>query len=53
MVVPDRATAIDLGIRMATAGDIVLVAGKGHEDYQILGTTTIHFDDRGKIRAKR
>ncbi len=50
MVVPDRATAIDLGIRMATAGDIVLVAGKGHEDYQILGTTTIHFDDREKTR---
>jgi UDP-N-acetylmuramoyl-L-alanyl-D-glutamate--2,6-diaminopimelate ligase len=35
---------------MARPGDIVLVAGKGHEDYQILGTERIHFDDREQAR---
>ena len=30
-------------------GDIVLIAGKGHEDYQILATETIHFDDREEV----
>jgi len=43
---PDRRTAIRAAIAEATPGDIVLIAGKGHEDYQILGTTKIHFDDR-------
>ena len=42
----DRATAIAEAIAEAQAGDLVLIAGKGHEDYQILGTTKIHFDDR-------
>ena len=42
---PDRATAIKLSIAMAKPGDTVLIAGKGHEDYQILGETKIHFDD--------
>ena len=42
---PDRATAIKLSIAMAKPGDTVLIAGKGHEDYQILGKTKIHFDD--------
>ncbi|MFQ6537585.1 MULTISPECIES: UDP-N-acetylmuramoyl-L-alanyl-D-glutamate--2,6-diaminopimelate ligase [Aphanothece] len=42
----DRATAIAMAIASAQAGDLVLIAGKGHEDYQILGTTKIHFDDR-------
>jgi len=42
----DRATAIAAAIAGAVAGDLVLIAGKGHEDYQILGTTKIHFDDR-------
>lgn len=43
----------------AQADDLVLIAGKGHEDYQILGTTRIHFDDREQavkalqIRAAR
>jgi UDP-N-acetylmuramoyl-L-alanyl-D-glutamate--2,6-diaminopimelate ligase len=42
----DRAQAIAQAIASATADDLVLIAGKGHEDYQILGTTKIHFDDR-------
>lgn len=42
----DRASAIDQAIQAAKAGDGILIAGKGHEDYQILGTEKIHFDDR-------
>ncbi len=38
--------AIAGAIAAAGADDLVLIAGKGHEDYQILGTTKIHFDDR-------
>lgn len=44
-VSPDRRSAIAAAIAMAEPGDSVLVAGKGHEDYQILGTETIHFSD--------
>jgi UDP-N-acetylmuramoyl-L-alanyl-D-glutamate--2,6-diaminopimelate ligase len=46
VVEPDRAQAIALAIREAQPDDLVLIAGKGHEDYQILGTSKIHFDDR-------
>jgi UDP-N-acetylmuramoyl-L-alanyl-D-glutamate--2,6-diaminopimelate ligase len=42
----DRASAIATAIAEAAPSDLVLIAGKGHEDYQILGTTKIHFDDR-------
>ncbi len=42
----NRREAIRLAIRAARPGDIVLLAGKGHEDYQIIGTTKHHFDDR-------
>ena len=42
----NRREAIRLAIRLARPGDIVLLAGKGHEDYQIIGTTKFHFDDR-------
>jgi UDP-N-acetylmuramoyl-L-alanyl-D-glutamate--2,6-diaminopimelate ligase len=42
----DRRTAITNALSMARTGDIVLIAGKGHEDYQIIGTTKHHFSDR-------
>jgi UDP-N-acetylmuramoyl-L-alanyl-D-glutamate--2,6-diaminopimelate ligase len=45
-VIPDRATAIRYAIGQAEPGDVVLLAGKGHEDYQIIGTVKHHFDDR-------
>lgn len=45
-VVPDRREAIARAIACAQPGDSILIAGKGHEDYQILGSQTIHFDDR-------
>ena len=46
----DRAIAIEKAIQMAQSGDGVLIAGKGHEDYQIIGTEKIHFDDREQAR---
>jgi len=45
-VAPDRAEAIRLAVGMANPGDTVLLAGKGHEDYQITGADKRHFDDR-------
>jgi UDP-N-acetylmuramoyl-L-alanyl-D-glutamate--2,6-diaminopimelate ligase len=50
-VIGDRAEAIRVAILQAQPGDGVLIAGKGHEDYQILGTEKIHFDDREQARA--
>ncbi len=49
-VIGDRASAIRTAILEAKPGDGVLIAGKGHEDYQILGTEKIHFDDREQAR---
>jgi UDP-N-acetylmuramoyl-L-alanyl-D-glutamate--2,6-diaminopimelate ligase len=43
---PDRSRAIESAISMACTGDVVAIAGKGHEDYQIIGNRTIPFDDR-------
>jgi UDP-N-acetylmuramoyl-L-alanyl-D-glutamate--2,6-diaminopimelate ligase len=48
---PDREKAIGLAMDEARAGDIVLLAGKGHENYQILADGTLEFDDRDQARA--
>ena len=45
-VVVDRKQAIEKAILTANKNDVVLIAGKGHENYQILGRTKVHFDDR-------
>ena len=45
-VISERRKAIETAISAAGRGDIILIAGKGHEDYQILGTNKIPFDDR-------
>ncbi len=47
----DRAAAIANAIANANPGDGILIAGKGHEDYQIIGTEKIHFDDREEARS--
>jgi UDP-N-acetylmuramoyl-L-alanyl-D-glutamate--2,6-diaminopimelate ligase len=56
LVIPDRAEAIETAVSLAEPGDVVVIAGKGHEDYQIVGSTKHHFDDREQARmsiAKR
>ncbi|MBN1878964.1 UDP-N-acetylmuramoyl-L-alanyl-D-glutamate--2,6-diaminopimelate ligase [bacterium] len=45
-IIPDRRTAIQMAMRIARQGDSVVIAGKGHEDYQIVGNETLRFDDR-------
>jgi UDP-N-acetylmuramoyl-L-alanyl-D-glutamate--2,6-diaminopimelate ligase len=50
-VEPDRALAIERALREARAGDTVLLAGKGHETYQMVGQERLPFDDRAVARA--
>jgi UDP-N-acetylmuramoyl-L-alanyl-D-glutamate--2,6-diaminopimelate ligase len=50
IVIPDRRSAIQFAVDILRPGDLLLVAGKGHEDYQILKTGRIHFDDREELR---
>jgi UDP-N-acetylmuramoyl-L-alanyl-D-glutamate--2,6-diaminopimelate ligase len=52
LVVPDRKEAISTAIGLAQSIDIVLIAGKGHEDYQIIGSRKFPFDDRVIARAE-
>jgi UDP-N-acetylmuramoyl-L-alanyl-D-glutamate--2,6-diaminopimelate ligase len=49
-MVADRREAIGTAVRLARPGDILLIAGKGHEDYQLVGTKKMHFDDREVAR---
>lgn len=50
LVIADRAQAIDFAVQQAKAGDIVLIAGKGHEDYQIFANQTLPFSDSKHAR---
>ena len=49
-VIPDRAEAIAFALSQAEAGDCVLIAGKGHEEHQIVGNRRYPFDDRHVAR---
>ena len=50
LVEPDRRRAIAAALRIAAPGDAVIVAGKGHEDYQLVGGRVLPFDDRAVVR---
>jgi UDP-N-acetylmuramoyl-L-alanyl-D-glutamate--2,6-diaminopimelate ligase len=50
LVEPDRRAAIAVALRIAAPGDIVVIAGKGHEDYQLVAGRRLHFDDREVVR---
>ena len=47
----DRRKAIRMGLASARSGDVVLIAGKGHEDYQVIGDAKTHFDDREEVET--
>jgi UDP-N-acetylmuramoyl-L-alanyl-D-glutamate--2,6-diaminopimelate ligase len=51
LVEPDRRAAIALGLEVAEPGDLLLIAGKGHEDYQLVAGRRLDFDDRAVVRA--
>lgn len=50
IVEPDRRQAIATALRIAVPGDAIIVAGKGHEDYQLVGGSVLKFDDRAVVR---
>ena len=50
LVEPDRRAAIAMALRVAAAGNIVVIAGKGHEDYQLVAGRRLDFDDRAVVR---
>jgi UDP-N-acetylmuramoyl-L-alanyl-D-glutamate--2,6-diaminopimelate ligase len=50
-VEPDRRAAIRKALSAAGRDDVILIAGKGHENYQVIGTTRSHFDDREEVEA--
>ena len=45
-IIPDREQAIQFAIENAVENDVILIAGKGHENYQIIGTEIVHFSDQ-------
>jgi UDP-N-acetylmuramoyl-L-alanyl-D-glutamate--2,6-diaminopimelate ligase len=49
-MIPDRRQAIEIAIAIAKADDMVVIAGKGHEDYQIIGLDRLPFVDRDEAR---
>jgi UDP-N-acetylmuramoyl-L-alanyl-D-glutamate--2,6-diaminopimelate ligase len=49
LAITDRRQAIRTAIRLAQAGDVILIAGKGHEDYQEIEGVKHHFDDREEV----
>ena len=49
LIVKDRAKAIEEAVKVSNSGDIILIAGKGHEDYQIIGTQKVHFNDKEAV----
>ncbi|MCX7940194.1 MAG: UDP-N-acetylmuramoyl-L-alanyl-D-glutamate--2,6-diaminopimelate ligase, partial [Endomicrobia bacterium] len=49
-IISDRKEAIFKALSLAKTRDIILLAGKGHEDYQIIGTEKIHFDEREIVK---
>lgn len=51
VAIPDRREAIAFAASLLGQGDLLLVAGKGHEDYQIIGREKFHFDDREELRS--
>ena len=50
IVEPDRRGAIAIALRLARPGDVIVIAGKGHEDYQLVGSRVLKFDDRAVVR---
>ena len=51
VAMPDRQEAIHDALGWARGGDVVVIAGKGHETYQVVGSTVLPFDDRAVARA--
>lgn len=49
LIIKDRADAITEAVKMSDTNDIILIAGKGHEEYQIIGTQKIHFNDKETV----
>lgn len=48
-VIADRRAAIERGVELASGGAVVIIAGKGHENYQVVGDQIVHFDDREEV----
>jgi UDP-N-acetylmuramoyl-L-alanyl-D-glutamate--2,6-diaminopimelate ligase len=48
-IIPERLKAIRRALSLAQSGDVVLIAGKGHENYQVLKNRKVHFDDREAV----